>query len=475
MALNPFFLNGTQSEQGLVQSLINEQLRMYGIECYYMPRSYVTSKTVLQEVIQSEFKSAFPLEAYMDNYEGYLGQGTILSKFGIEDKDDLTLIISRERYENYIAPLMKMFEDEDKFELSDRPKEGDLIYFPLGERLFEIKFVEHEKPFYQLKKNYVYTLTCELFRYEDELIDTDIVEIDDEVAQIGYIQTLTMVGGGTTATAVASYCASGSVSQIYIKNMGKKYTKNPIVGFTSAPDGGITASGIASITNDYIQCNGLYGGMIDAILLTNAGCGYTVPPMVTIQSASGDTGVGAAVTAGITTEGNVRSVQVLSGGTGYTSAPTVTFNYSGSQPTGFVTATGISTISAAGIVTAIYITNSGNRYGSNPTVVLSDPPSFASGIGTTNYIFNEVITGETSGTTARVKEWNITTNLLEVSIVDGDFTPGEVVVGGESGARFILGVQQEYDLVSGFADNDTIELEAKDIIDFTQQNPFGMP
>lgn len=85
----------------------------------------------------------------MDTYEGYEGQGTILSKFGVQPLTDLTLIISKERYETYITPLIKNIAN---IELSTRPKEGDLIYFPLGDRLFEIKFVEHEKPFYQLQK-----------------------------------------------------------------------------------------------------------------------------------------------------------------------------------------------------------------------------------------------------------------------------------------------------------------------------------
>ena len=120
MALNPFFLNGTKSEQGLVQSLINEQLRMYGVECYYLPRKYVTTNTVIKEVIESKFDSAYPLEAYLDSYEGFGGQGTLLSRFGIEDKDDCTLIISRERYENYITPLI---ENLPNIELSSRPKE----------------------------------------------------------------------------------------------------------------------------------------------------------------------------------------------------------------------------------------------------------------------------------------------------------------------------------------------------------------
>ena len=144
---------------------------MYGVEVYYIPRKYITTNTVIREVIESKFDSAYPIEAYVDNYEGYGGQGTLLSKFGIEDKDDLTLIISKERYEDYITPLIK---NVPNIELAERPKEGDIIFFPLGDRLFEIKFVEHEQPFYQLKKTYVYELRCELFRYEDEVLDTGV-------------------------------------------------------------------------------------------------------------------------------------------------------------------------------------------------------------------------------------------------------------------------------------------------------------
>lgn len=466
MALNPFFLNGSQSEQGLVQSLINEQLKMYGIECYYMPRSYVTTNSVIEEVIQSEFNNAYPIEAYMDNYEGYLGQGTILSKFGIEEKDDITLIISRERYESYIAPLMKNLPN---IELSDRPKEGDLIYFPLGERLFEIKYVEHEKPFYQLKKNYVYTLTCELFRYEDEVIDTNIDKIDNEVEQLGHIQTLTMVGSGSTATGISSYCASGSVSPIYIKNMGKKYSALPTVGFTSSP--GVTAVGVASITNEYINCNGLYGGMLWYINLENAGCGYTVAPMITITTSPGDDGAGAAATCGIITTGSVMKIELTNGGSGYWEAPNIWFDM---PATGVTSATGIATINQSGIVTAAYITHAGAGYSMAPNVYFSSP-GIGTDVGIGTYIFNEIVVGSSSSTTARVKEWDIEKEILEVSIVDGNFTPGEIIVGQESGARYTLRDEEEYDLVSGFAENDIIQSEANSIIDFSQQNPFGMP
>ena len=105
--LNPFFLQGSKGEQGLVQDLINEQLKIYGVDVYYLPREYATEKTVIKEVVESKFSNAYPLEAYVDTYDGYGGQGTLLSKFGIQEVDDLTLIISKERYENYIQPLIE--------------------------------------------------------------------------------------------------------------------------------------------------------------------------------------------------------------------------------------------------------------------------------------------------------------------------------------------------------------------------------
>ena len=169
--LNPFFLQGSKTEQGLIQDLINEQLRMYGVDVHYLPRQYITEKTVIREVIESEFNNAYPIEAYVDTVEGYGNNPTILSKFGIQALNEITLIISKERFQNYISPLIK---DQSNIKLSSRPKEGDLVYFPLGDRLFEIKYVEHEKPFYQLQGLYTYELRCELFRYEDEIIDTGI-------------------------------------------------------------------------------------------------------------------------------------------------------------------------------------------------------------------------------------------------------------------------------------------------------------
>ena len=171
MVLNPFFTQGTLSEQNLVQDLINEQLRTYGVDIFYLPRKYMTENTVIREVVQSKFDMALPLEAYIDNYDQYSGAGNILSKFGIQSQDEVRLIISKERFENYITPLI---EDQANVKLSTRPKGGDLIWFPLDDRIYEIKDVEYAKPYYQLQNLYVYELYCELFRIEDEIIATGI-------------------------------------------------------------------------------------------------------------------------------------------------------------------------------------------------------------------------------------------------------------------------------------------------------------
>jgi len=472
MALNPYFLQGAKSEQSLVQSLINEQLKMYGVDIYYIPRRYISQNTVIREVVESQFDSAYPIEAYIDSYEGYGGQGTLLSKFGIQNVDDLTLVISRERYETYITPLIKNIPN---IELATRPKEGDLIYFPLGDRLFEIKYVEHEQPFYQLKKNYVYQLRCELFRYEDEVIDTGVETIDDEVEQLGYIQTLTLIGAAVTATATASYVATGGVEKIYMTNMGAGYQAQPLIGISSSPAGSANAVGVASVSTTWTDCDtGLTDGKIAAIHISNAGAGYTEAPWITIQDPTGF-GVGAAATVGITTLGSIGVVTLVGGGSGYTTHPTFTVSAPGSVGVGSTSAYGIGYINSAGVVTTAYITNAGVGYSEVPTITFEAPTGAGVGVGTGSYVFNETITGQTSGATARVKEWDAVNNTLEISDVSKEFVAGETILGNNSGALFGLLKVNTDDLVSGFAENDVFQSEADSILDFSEKNPFGVP
>ena len=461
MALNPFFLQGSKTEQSLIQDLINEQIKMYGVEIYYIPRKFVTKKTVIREVIESTFNNAYPIEAYVNTYDGYEGQGTILSKFGIQPMTDLTVTISRERFETYITPLA---ESLTNIELISRPKEGDLIYFPLGDRIFEIKFVEHEQPFYQLQKTYTYELKCELFRYEDEEHNTGVDAIDDTmITGGGYTQTLQLVGIGTTATAVTGIL-NGAVRLITVTNRGYGYTSLPQVAISSAPAGGLTAVGIATFIDNIVDCNGTQSTKIQGVELINPGYGYTVAPAVVFV---GGGGAGAAATATIG-NGVVGVITVTNGGGGYATTPIVTIP---AAPAGGITATARAYISTAGIVTSIRITNAGAGYTVAPTITISTPTS--SGIGT--FIHNETVTGSISGTTAIVRSWNSTTYQLDVYKIDGNFVDGDVITGAGSSASYKLRAYTTDDIKDKYADNDNIESEADSIIDFSEKNPFGTP
>ena len=455
MALNPFFTQGTKNEQNLVQDIINEQLKMYGVECYYLPRKYLTTNTIIREVIQSKFDDAYPLEAYVNNYDVYQGNGTVLSKFGIEVQQDINLTISKDRFENYITPLIR---NETGIKLSTRPKEGDLIWFPLDDRLYEIKFVEHAKPFYQLKELYVYELQCEVFRYEDETVDTGIGSIDDETEDLGYNQTLTLTGVGTTATAVTTF-RDGGIQFIDLLNSGAGYRAAPTVAISSAPSGGITATAVAITTS----VTGLTTSFaVEKICITNPGAGYTEIPAVAF---SGGGGTGIAVTVGIATTGSVGVVTITDGGSGYYgTTPTVTF----SSPGTGVTALG-EAIAVGGTIRSVRLSNAGCGYTEVPTVTISNPGLLGSG----DYYFNEEVTGGTTGTKARVKSWDATTKTLVVGIATGTFNPGESITGDESSAVYTLAVDTTDDLVTPYADNENIQSAGDDILDWTRKNPFG--
>ena len=457
--LNPFFLQGSSGEQGLIQDLINEQIRMYGVEVYYLPRKYVTKNTVIEEVIRSKFDISYPIEAYVDSYDGYGGPGSLLSKFGIQDIDDLTLVISKERFESYITPLSQNLPN---IELASRPKEGDLIYFPLGDRLFEIKYVEHEKPFYQLQKNYVYELRCELFRYEDEEIDTSIEFIDDNIEQLGYIQTLTLVGVGTTATAVSSIY-NGAVKTVTVTQRGGGYTSSPTVNF-SASLFGRTAAGIATMIGNLVNCEGDDTKLkVQGVEITDPGYGYATAPGVLF---TGGGGVGAAATTTIA-DGVVGIITVTNSGGGYPGPPTVTFS---SPVGGGVTAVARAYVTA-GIVTAIRIVDGGSGYTIPPTITIESP--YSAGLGT--FFYNETVTGTISSTTGVVRSWSAVTNTLQVANPSGDWTDGELIIGNDSRATYKLIIINTDNVVDPYYENDTIETEADQILDFSERNPFGIP
>ncbi len=474
MPLSPYFLQGSSNEQRLVQDLINEQLKIYGQDVVYLPRNVINKNTIMKEVTASVFDDAYRMEAYLLNYEGFEGNGDILSKFGVQTTDQVTFVVSKERYEDFISPFMAA---DSQIELATRPEEGDLIYLPLDNTMFEIKYVEGKKPFYQLNNLYVYTLSCEVMDYAaDELIDTSIAEVDEAAVEFGFTQRLTMVGlGASTATATVVVAENTgslgtgrySVSQVDLINDGTGYTIAPLVGIATAPSGGTNATAVAIMTSR----TGQTGQSIDSIQLTNPGYGYSVPPVITIRSQNAF-GTGGIATA-IISQGSLTIPTINDPGAEYGTTPTVLI---GVAPVGGTNAASVAIVNTAGGISQIRYTNAGAGYTVVPNVIIDAP---ATGINTGNYLFREMVKGVSTGTTAYVESWDSDDRILKINNISGSgFAIGEAVVGigtsnNGSDAKYIVqstSDQDEYDL---YNENILVESEADAILDFTEDNPFG--
>jgi len=324
MPITPFFQHGSPDEQRLVQQLIDEHLGMFGIEIYYIPRKLITTDDILGEVQSSKFNDNFIMEAYLNNYEGYAKGSDVMSKFGINLQNEITLTVSREKYEDFIAPFLfnstnlQDARDGDIL-LNARPKEGDLIFFPLGERLFEIKHIEHESPFFQLGKNYTYELQCELYQLEDDIIDTNIPLIDEKLSEEGYITTVKLAGIGSTASAsVDTFALEGALQKLSLNDDGSGYTTVPNIIVEASPAGVSTSLGQVV---GFITTKGNLAA-IDYLAITNPGFAYTEPPNIGF----GTPGVGAAATATLTNSG-IASIRIQQPGYNYVSPPIVTIQH----------------------------------------------------------------------------------------------------------------------------------------------------
>lgn len=188
MPTNVFFNHAVSTEQQLYEDLVVESLRIYGHEVYYLPREIVEEDSILNEDVQSRFGDAYQVEMYLENTEGFEGEGDLMSKFGVQVRDQATFIISLRSWERFISL-------DSNLATSFRPNEGDLIYFPLSGSMFEIKFVEHEDPFYQVGKLFVFKLRTELFEYSQEDFDTGIGDIDLIEDEQAYTISMSMASG----------------------------------------------------------------------------------------------------------------------------------------------------------------------------------------------------------------------------------------------------------------------------------------
>lgn len=194
MPRNVYFSQGAQSEQNLVEDLTIEALKIYGFELMYIPRSMISRDMILNEDIQTQFDDAYMIEMYIENTEGFEGDGIFMSKFGLQIREQATFVVARRQWEKLVGLWNNGI-------ISNRPAEGDLLYFPLTKSFFEIKFVDHQKPFYQLTNVPVYKLQCELFEYNNEAVDTGDSRVDALELQFS-TETWMDISGGSTRFAI---------------------------------------------------------------------------------------------------------------------------------------------------------------------------------------------------------------------------------------------------------------------------------
>ena len=228
MPTNTYFRNfDARNEQELLHSLVTESIQIYGHDVNYIPRTLVNTDTILGEDSISEYKDAYSIEMYIKSVDGFEGEGDLVSKFGLEIRDQIVFSVARRAFEG--------------LDIGVRPKEGDLIYFPLTEKLFQIMFVEHETPFYQTGALPTFDLTCELFTYSDEKIDTGVEEVDVIEQKQSLVRTFelesvsgtftegeTVTGGTSSKTAEVARWDS-STSYLYLINLTGNFSVGEIL------------------------------------------------------------------------------------------------------------------------------------------------------------------------------------------------------------------------------------------------------
>lgn len=226
---NQYFSYGTKSEQQLYDDLVRESIEIYGLNCYYIPRTLVNYDKLFGEDGDSRFDTYYLIEMYLESYQNFEGQGDLFTKFGIQINDQAVFTVSRTKWNQIVGCAPEL-------QASARPNEGDLIYYPLGKNFFQINFVEHEDPFWQVGENQMYKMRCELFAYDQEVITKDVEEVSNVEKYYSFAITLTLsnIAGSFIEDEIV---VSDNLSAIVRSIDGNKiriYSRNedPVVGAT---------------------------------------------------------------------------------------------------------------------------------------------------------------------------------------------------------------------------------------------------
>ena len=300
MARNLYFSEKVRSEMDLYADLVIEALKIYGQDVYYLPRDLVNEDVLLGDDPTSRFPTSHKIEMYIENNEGFDGEGDLYTRFGVEIRDEATFIVSRTRFSAQVRR-------PDNDIATDRPTEGDLIYLPLANKMFEIQHVEHEQPFYQIENLPVYKMRCTLFEYSGEDFDTGIEDIQDieKTGSYQYVLSVIPTGSGAAEATLdfqvldSGVPVVGTVDSLTLTDSGNYYTTPPTIRFIGGGDSSFSLGDSATATA------AISGGRITGITLVSGGTNYATVPSVNFSG--GNLGVDSAYSVGDTIQ------QTLSG------------------------------------------------------------------------------------------------------------------------------------------------------------------
>ena len=422
MGVNHYFQGGqgigNQSEKRLYEDLIIEGLKIYGNDVYYLPRTLVNRDLILGEDTNSRFDDSYLIEMYMESTEGFAGQQELITKFGLEIREDTTFMVSKRTWDEKVANNANLIA-------TGRPNEGDIIYMPLMNSFFEILFVEDQEPFFQLGNLPVYKLRVTRWEYSGEELNTNITDIDEKenVFSLNLLAYKQSLETATMSLLIGDPVVTGDrVTSIPIIQGGEDYTTVPVI-VISDPLPSVSALATANVI----------GNTLNSFTITQLGRGYTSSPTITVNYISTDTS---------TKINEDAFATVVNGQITAISAPNIT---------------DIDSIISVSIPSPLTAT----KASASPNVVNGVVESISISVQGTSYLGLSPTPTVSLNTAA------------EVSIILENSRDNEVY--------YMISEDHKIQDISAFASNDDLDEEAgfktestvDDILDFTDRNPFG--